>query len=287
MAEKRLYWLKLKEEFFTDKIMKKLRRMAGGDTYTIIYLKLLLLGLRNGGKLYFDSVEDSFAEELALEIDEDSENVRFCILYLVKNGLVKEVAEDELFLTQTPELTYSESESAERVRRHRKRKALQCNDDVTLRNKLVTPDIDNKILDIDTDIESKGNAPKGTTPHPHVDYQSIVDDYNATCTKLPTCRKLTDARRKAIQARLNTFTPEELHQVFINAQNSPWHTGQNKDNWTANFDWLMEDANAVKMLEKGSPSKFEQPVSANWENDWLEEFNAMNKKIKKEDIPFT
>ena len=99
MPEKRLYWLKLKEGFFTDKIMKKLRRMAGGDTYTIIYLKLLLLGLRNGGKLYFDHVEDSFAEELALEIDEDSENVRFCILYLEKNGLVEEVAENELFLT--------------------------------------------------------------------------------------------------------------------------------------------------------------------------------------------
>ena len=30
MSERRLYWLKLKESFFTDKAMKKLRRMAGG-----------------------------------------------------------------------------------------------------------------------------------------------------------------------------------------------------------------------------------------------------------------
>lgn len=288
MPEKRLYWLKLKEGFFTDKIMKKLRRMAGGDTYTIIYLKLLLLGLRNGGKLYFDHVEDSFADELALEIDEDSENVRFCILYLQKTGLVEEVAENELFLTETPELTYSESQSTVRSRRCRAQKALHCNADATPLqrdcNKTATPDIDNKILDIDTDIDidSKGDAPKGATPHHHIDYQSIVDDYNATCTKLPACRKLSDARRKAIAARLHTYTPEELHQVFVNAQNSPWHTGQNKNNWTANFDWLMKDTNAAKMLEKGRPSKFEQTVSADWEDEWLEEYQAMSKKMQSD-----
>lgn len=284
MAEKRLYWLKLKEGFFTDKIMKKLRRMAGGDTYTIIYLKLLLLGLRNGGKLYFDHVEDSFADELALEIDEDSENVRFCILYLQKNSLIEEVAENELFLTETPELTYSESASAGRVRRHRELKALQCNSDVTpLKhdcNKTVTPDIDNKIKDIDIDIDSKGDAPKGATPHHHIDYQSIIDDYNATCTKLPACRKLSDARRKAIRARLRTYTPEELHQIFVNAQNSPWHTGQNKNNWTADFDWLMKDSNAAKMLEKGGAPSGGQPVSADWERDWLEEFQALQKSVE-------
>lgn len=286
MPEKRLYWLKLKEGFFTDKIMKKLRRMAGGDTYTIIYLKLLLLGLRNGGKLYFDHVEDSFADELALEIDEDSENVRFCILYLQKTGLVEEVAENELFLTETPELTYSESQSAARMRKMRAAKASHCDAPVTpvlcACDKAVTPDIDidNKIKDIDINIDGKGGAPKGATPHHHIDYQSIIDDYNATCTKLPACKKLTDARRKAIRARLNTYTPEELHQIFINTQNSPWHTGQNKDNWTANFDWLMKDTNAAKMLEKGSPSKFEQSVSANWEDEWLEEYQAMSKKMQ-------
>lgn len=285
MPEKRLYWLKLKEGFFADKIMKKLRRMAGGDTYTIIYLKLLLLGLRNGGKLYFDHVEDSFAEELALEIDEDSENVRFCILYLEKNGLVEEVAENELFLTETPELTYSESQSTVRSRRCRAQKALQCNADATHLqrdcNKTATLDIDNKILDIDTDIDidSKGDAPKGATPHHHIDYQSIIDDYNATCTKLPACKKLTDARRKAIRARLNTCTPEELHQVFVNAQNSPWHTGQNKNNWTANFDWLMKDTNAAKILERGDQAK---SASAAWEDEWLEEYQAMSKKMQSD-----
>ena len=43
MAEKKYYWLKLKEGFFEQKIIKKLRKIAGGDTYVIIYLKMQLL----------------------------------------------------------------------------------------------------------------------------------------------------------------------------------------------------------------------------------------------------
>ncbi len=60
MAIKKFYWLKLHKDFFKSKEMKKLRRVAGGDTYTIIYLKLQLLSLENDGHLYFDGIDDSF-----------------------------------------------------------------------------------------------------------------------------------------------------------------------------------------------------------------------------------
>ena len=36
---KQYYWLQLKEDFFRQKEIKLLRKIAGGDTYTIIYLK--------------------------------------------------------------------------------------------------------------------------------------------------------------------------------------------------------------------------------------------------------
>ena len=58
MANKRYYWLKLKDDFFRDKAIKKLRRIAGGDTYVIIYLKMQLLSLKSGGKLFYEGVED-------------------------------------------------------------------------------------------------------------------------------------------------------------------------------------------------------------------------------------
>ena len=128
---KRYYWLKLKEDFFEQRVIKKLRKIAGGDTYTIIYLKLQLLAMKNDGKLVFENVEDDFASEMALELDEDIENVRVTLMYLEKNNLIETISDEEYFLPEVLAVTGSETASAIRVREHRaKKKALQCNNNV-------------------------------------------------------------------------------------------------------------------------------------------------------------
>ena len=86
---KKYYWLKLKEDFFNQKEIKKLRKIAGGDTYTIIYLKMQLLSLKNGGILKYEGTEDTFSEQLALEIDEDIDNIEVTLSYLNKNNLIR------------------------------------------------------------------------------------------------------------------------------------------------------------------------------------------------------
>lgn len=131
MANKRYYWLKLKEDFFTDKRIKRLRRIAGGDTYTIIYLKMLLLSLQDEGSLFFEQVEDDFVSELALTIDEDDDNVGVTLSFLQKQGLLDIREKDEYFLNEIPSMIGSETASARRVRKHRQKEALQCNTHVT------------------------------------------------------------------------------------------------------------------------------------------------------------
>lgn len=127
----RYYWLKLKQDFFTSVRIKKLRSLAGGDTFTIIYLKMLLASMCDGGVIYFQNVEENISEEIALLIDENTDNVSITINYLLKVGLA-EVSQDGLLLPEVNELTGSEGASAERVRRHRETaKALQCNAVVT------------------------------------------------------------------------------------------------------------------------------------------------------------
>ena len=69
--------------------MKKLRRIAGGDTYTIIYLKLQLLSAEAGGWLYYEGVENTFTEELAILLDEDLKDVRTAINILYEMGLIE------------------------------------------------------------------------------------------------------------------------------------------------------------------------------------------------------
>ncbi len=133
MARNRYYWLKLKGDFFRQKEIKKLRRIAGGDTYTIIYLKLQLLSLENEGRIFFEHVEETLADEISLTIDEDVDNVAVTLSFLEKTHLVELVEADEYLLPKVLECIGSESESAERVRRYRERRkeeqsiTSQCN----------------------------------------------------------------------------------------------------------------------------------------------------------------
>lgn len=129
---KRYFWLKLKDDFFNQRAIKKLRKIAGGDTYTIIYLKLQLLALKNDGKIFYEGVEESFVAEMALELGEEEENVNVTIMYMIKNNLMEELAEDEFLLPEVLSNTGSETAVASRVREYRERqKALQCNTSVT------------------------------------------------------------------------------------------------------------------------------------------------------------
>ena len=122
--EKKYYWLKLTEGFFKDKPIKKLRKMAGGDTFTIIYLKMLLKAIGQDNRLYFEGVEDSFHEELALDLDEEAEDVRLTLAYLTAKGLVKVMDESEFVLMQCDEMVGSETDAARRKRVSRNRQRL-------------------------------------------------------------------------------------------------------------------------------------------------------------------
>ena len=128
---KRYYWLKLKNDFFNQKEIKKLRRIAGGDTFTIIYLKMQLLSIQSEGVLKFEGPEESLSEQLALELDEDEDNIKLTLAFLSQNNLIEQISDSEFLMPQTVESLGSEVDSAERVRRHRDKKALQCNADVT------------------------------------------------------------------------------------------------------------------------------------------------------------
>jgi predicted phage replisome organizer len=118
---KKYYWLKLKSDFFTSKRIKKLRRMAGGDTFTIIYLKMQLAAIKTEGVLEWTGVEDDFAAELALDLDESVENVQMTLAFLLANGLIETSDNQSFFLPYAVENTGSETDAAERMRRMRER----------------------------------------------------------------------------------------------------------------------------------------------------------------------
>ena len=161
-AEKKYYWLKLKEDFFSSKRIKKLRKMAGGDTYTIIYLKMQLLSLKTGGILKYTGLEDNFASELALDLDESPEDVSVVLMYLASCGLIETSDNVSFLLPYVVENTGSETDAAERMRKIRQRnKSEQCSP--TLQGCYTEIDIDKELdkeLEIETDKDSVVGKPQ-------------------------------------------------------------------------------------------------------------------------------
>lgn len=149
LKNKRYFWIQLAQDFFKSKEMKLLRKIAGGDTHTIIYLKMMLISLEDGGHIYYDGLADNLAEEIALVIDENVEDIKITLIFLESKGLLTRNSDRDYFLEQVPEMVGSETASARRVRKFRENKqVLLCNTDVTKCN----GDIDIE-KDIDTEIE--------------------------------------------------------------------------------------------------------------------------------------
>lgn len=253
----RNYWLRLKKDFFSQPKMRKLRRIAGGDTYTIIYLKMELLSINDDGHLYFEGIEESFVEEIALKIDEDPENVQVTISYLMHQGLLEQEDETTFLLPEVLGCIGSEVDSAERVRRYRERKSLQCNGNALLGNAAVTAS--NTEIDKDKEKNNKSNiksnkdSSKSTATdesQEKIPYQAILEAYTSTCKSLQKCTILSDKRKSAIKARFASgYTLEDFKTVFQKAESSKFLKGGNDRDWRASFDWLIKDANMAKVLD--------------------------------------
>lgn len=104
MAGQKYYWLKLKEDFFDDKVIKYLRKMPDGPTLVIIYLKMQLKSLKTEGFLKYDGIFPTCEEELAILLDEPLTLVAGVINALEKMGVVERRENDVLYLNDIQEL---------------------------------------------------------------------------------------------------------------------------------------------------------------------------------------
>jgi predicted phage replisome organizer len=219
--------------------MKKLRRIAGGDTYTIIYLKLQLLSLKDEGLLYYEGVEPTFYEEMALALDEDAENVRATLIFLENMGLISRNNEHEYILTEVPYLIGSETDKAELMRKKRERERLQSSNNVTA----VLPPVTNcyteieidKDIDIDIDIEKdielekskskREKTPPKETKHKYGEYNNVLltdteleklkaeyTDYEARIDRLSGYIESKGAKYKSHYATIRNWARKDAEQ---------------------------------------------------------------------------
>ena len=254
---KKYYWLKLKDNFFNQKEVKKLRRIAGGDTYTIIYLKMQLLSIKKDGIIEFEGTEKDLAEQLSYEIDEDLNNIQVTLSFLKVNNLIEEISENNFLLTKVPDCIGKEGASAERVRRHRERKALlekekeqkmlQCNGEVTNSNNAVIKSNTEIEKEKEKEIEKDNNISKD------IFINKVVSEWNSI--GVSPIKLIRGTRQKMLNARIKEYTEEGVLQAINNIKHSDFLKGQNKNSWVITIDWFLKPNNFIKVYEDNYNSK--------------------------------
>ena len=231
---KRYYWLKLKEDFFNRKEIKKLRKLAGGDTFVIIYLKMLLISINNDGIIRFDGVENSLEDELALQLDEGSDNVKMTVLYLKSQGLLEQVDVNgsEYSLPEAIKNVGSEAESTERVRRMRERKkmlSIEQQKEKELNNKdtkkLSTPLQCNANVTADNDFEAVDNLPLQCNENVTQEPKPLQCNKNSSQCNGESLQSNDSLQCNAHVTQCNeSVTLEKDRDIYINNTNTPYST---------------------------------------------------------------
>lgn len=299
---KKYVWLKLKDDFFQQRPIKKLRKIAGGDTYTIIYLKLQLLSLKDEGKLFYEGVEDDFIEEMALAIDEDVDNVKVTLMFLEKNGLLETVSADEYLLPQVVDCIGSETAAAERMRKMRNAKnqekievkVKKCNpvtpmlqsvtdelQEVTQPLQEVTNCYTEKEIEIEKDIDT-------TTKIDNINYidpKTSEEDKNSSSSSFSLIKNMLEQHGISNNTKMNimvlvrdeNITAERVAEVLKASQFKHWQEGAIyqalRDNWK--IDLEAEQQEKQKQREKSA--KIDEEIKKS-----SQEFQAVKDKVNAE-----
>lgn len=114
--------------------------------------------------------------------------------------------------------------------------------------------------------ESRQNIDDYTPPKlERTDYQGVLDAYHECCPSFPAVIKLTEARKRAIKARLKDYGLDEIKRAFSLAGQSDFLKGSS--GWQASFDWLMKPANMTKVLE-GNYTNRASPAGGKSKSMW-------------------
>jgi predicted phage replisome organizer len=182
---KRYFWLKFKRDFFNDLRIRKLQSVPGGDTYVLVFIKILTFSIPTSGIIVYRGIFPTLEEEIAMEIREDSKAVAFVLEFASKYNMLETMEQGQYYLKYAVENIGSEGASAQRMRKLRAKESnneqlpsSQCDTSVTRCDKIVT-------LETDTDTEEDTHTDKELEIwlHEYSKNAKKPDAYKATMRK--------------------------------------------------------------------------------------------------------
>lgn len=245
-------WIKITTDIFDDEKILLIESLPDAYAIITVWFKLLCLAGKQNNNGVFMMGRIAYTDKMLATIFRMKETTVTMALQTFEQFGMVEIVDGVITIPNWGKHqsldAYEKKKLRDRERIARKRaeqKALIA----------MSPDKSPDVAFLEEDIEEErekeiDDIPSGVTPppEPKTDYQQIVDLYHSICKSFPSVRSLSDARKKAIKARLKTYTIDDFKTVFENAEASSFLKGAD-GGWKASFDWLIKEANMLKVLE--------------------------------------
>ena len=284
-------WIKITTDMFDNRKIRHLRRLPDGNNVVLIWVMLLTMAGRcnSSGMIFLTENIPYTPKMLADELGFEENTVQLALASLERLNMI--VADGGFFSIAGWE-EYQNTDRLAEIREYN-RIAKQKS---RAKQKLL-PDVNDKSMTSQschaTDIEEDKDKDKDKEidkdidrDNKRVNYQRIADMYNEICISFPKLKSLSESRKKAIKARMNTYSEEDFRTLFEKAEASDFLKGKNNRNWTATFDWLLKDSNMAKVLEGNydgnSPgNKSQTPIRQEPDVSWMKEYIQQRDRYKK------
>lgn len=270
MAE--VKWVKLTVNMFDNRKIKHIRKLPEGNNIVLIWVMLLTMAGRcnAGGMIYLTENIPYSTKMLADELGFD-ENVILIALNALEQLEMISRDEGQLSIPGWEEHQNVEGmerireQTRKRVRDHRERKKIECNDDVTLHDVTVTQQ--NKKEDIEEDKE-KDNKIVSNDTICRTDVQRVVEAWNQMGVNPVSRITATSTRYKMIAARIKEYGVDDVLKAIEKINDSTFLKGGGSRGWMIDFEWFARPNNFPKVLEGQYDDK--KSSSNSWEG-WLNE----------------
>lgn len=301
-------WIKITTDIFDDEKISLIEALPEADSIIVIWFKLLVLaGKQNNMGVFMMSNRIPYTDEMLAAIFRRNVNVvRVALKTFEQFGMI-EIVDNVITIPnwnkhQTLDSYEKKKERDKLYQRERRefQKALisgssDKSSDESSDSRLTTDDSSFGIGFSEIEREEDKEKDKKENKREKIDYQLIADMYHKLCPSFPKIRFLSDSRKKAIKARLNTYTLDDFHALFENAEASSFLKGLNEHNWSADFDWLIKDKNMGRVLEGNyadrPKAKIPQPPNRSkaYSNPALDYYNQLMAEQKQggEPVDFT
>lgn len=266
-------WIKITTDIFDDEKILLIETLPSADTIIVIWFKLLTLaGKQNNDGVFLMSNRIAYTDEMLAQIfRRDLNTIRLALNTFEKFGMI-EIIDNVITIPnwnkhQTLDAYEKKKERDRKYQAERRLKQRACIE----KSSDTSSDVVVSEEDKEREEEKEGDKDKKEKVKEKsvTDYQQIIDLFNDTCVSFPKVRSLSDARKKAIKARLKTYSADDLKRAFEMAEASDFLKGKNNRDWQATYDWIMCDRNMAKILDGNYNNRPEKipPNKSGWKND--------------------